>query len=387
MTQHHSHWNRREFVQRASASLGAIGFGPSWIARIAPAAISPRFAYVGFGGEGADTEGIAVFDIQGSRWKQTSAAASRAPASLTLDPSQRFLYAVNAIDEHQGLPTGTVEAYAIDSAMGSLELLNRQRLSLSATRPKHAAISPDGKTLLVAIHGGGAYNILPLKEDGSLGPVAGILKETGSGPHEDQASAHPQMVAFDRKGRALTADLGNDRLSILNIDTTQPAFAARHHTKAGEGPRQIAFHPDGELLFVANGLHPSIVCYAYNATEGKITERLTEVSTSDSKVSGGVLMAMDPSGELLYTAHPGMNNGVSIWTIEPRTAQLRKLQVVDEGMPRLHELTVTPDGNNLLGLSREAGAIFGWPVAYGSLGRRMHLAHIPAPLSVATKSL
>src|ERR1035437_4093863 len=120
------------------------------------------------------------------------------PSCLTLQPSRKFLYAVNEIDEYQGLPTGTVEAYSIDARDGRLTLLNRQPLSLSATAPRHLAISPDGSKLIVAVHGGGSYNVLPLHTDGSLERVSGILKEVGSGPaQERQHASHPQMVLFD----------------------------------------------------------------------------------------------------------------------------------------------------------------------------------------------
>ena len=51
-----------------------------------------------------------------------------------------------------------------------------------------------------------------------MGAVSGILKETGSGPHDEQRSAHPQMVVFDRAGRVVSADLGSDRLSVLELD-------------------------------------------------------------------------------------------------------------------------------------------------------------------------
>src|SRR5258708_6139437 len=186
-----SRWSRREFVQMAG-SLAAMNFGSPLLAAISAAdgTAAAKFAYVGFGGKGAEEEGIEV-------------------------------------DEYEGLPLGTVEAYAINGVNGTLKLVNRQRLSLSATAPRHAAISPDGRALVVAVHGGGAYNVLPLGKDGSVGAVSGILKETGSGPHDKQRSAHPQMVVFDHAGRVVTADLGSDRLSVLKLDNARLCIAGR----------------------------------------------------------------------------------------------------------------------------------------------------------------
>jgi 6-phosphogluconolactonase len=382
-------WSRREFVQMAGSSLSAMSFGPPLLARVTRASgrVATRFVYVGFGGEGAKEEGIAVYDPRCERWRPTGVVASAAPSSLALDASERFLYAVNEVDEYEGLPSGTAEAYAIDAADGSLKLVNRQRLSLSATAPRHAAVSPDGSALVVAVHGGGAYNVLSIGKDGSVGAVSAILKETGSGPHDEQRSAHPQMVVFDRAGRVVSADLGTDRLSVLNLDTARLSIAGRYAAQAGDGPRQIAFHPDGRLLFVANELDASVACYAYDPDEGKIVGRLGQVATACDGNTGGVVMAVDPAGEFLYTSHRRGSGGVSVWRIARSTGGLQRLQALDEGGPRPHELTMTADGKSLLGLSREDGGLFGWRVANGQISRAVQLATLAAPMSMAAKSL
>jgi 6-phosphogluconolactonase (cycloisomerase 2 family) len=306
---------------------------------------------------------------------------------LTLDAGERFLYAVNEIDEYEGLPSGTVEAYAIDGADGSLKFVNRQRLSLSAIMPRHAVVSPDGKALVVAVHGGGAYNILPLGTDGSVEAVSGILKETGSGPHERQRSAHPQMVVFDRVGRLVTADLGTDGLSVLKLDDARLSIAGRYTARHGDGPHQLAFHPDGGLLFVANELDASVVCYRYDVSEGRIVGGGRRVATARDASTGGVVMTVDPAGDFLYTAHRRGRDGVSMWRIALDSGGLELRKITEENWPRLHQVTITGDGTRLLGLSREDGGVFGWRVGNGQIGRGVRLASVAAPMSMAMKSL
>jgi 6-phosphogluconolactonase (cycloisomerase 2 family) len=379
-------WSRREFVRLAGSSLGATSFGAPLLARVSGVSERvTRFVYVGFGGEGAKEQGIAIYDLRGGQWKLIGVVASVAPSALTLDGREHFLYAVNEVDEYEGLPSGSVEAYSIDAADGGLKLVSRQKLSLSATAPRHAAVSPDGKALVVAVHGGGAYNVLPIGEDGRVGSVSGILKETGSGPCDAQRSAHPQMIVFDRAGKVIGADLGSDRLSVLKFDAMRLKTAGRYSTQTGEGPRQLAFHPDGRLLFVANELEPSVACYEYDVEEGRIVGKLGQVATAGGRNTGGVIMALDPAGEFLYTAHRRGNAGVSIWRIVRSTGGLRRLQIVDG--PRLHELTITADGRSLLGLSREESGVFGWHVANGQIGVGVKLIDLAAPLSIAAKSL
>jgi len=115
--------------------------------------------------------------------------------------------------------------------------------------------------------------------------------------------------------------------------------------------------------------------------------RLGQVATGCGGNIGGVVMAVDPAGEFLYTAHRRGSDGVSMWRIVRNTGELQRLQVADEGGARLHEITITADGKSLLGLSREDGGVFGWRVANGQISRGVQLTSLAAPMSMAAKSL
>ncbi|MCX4399644.1 MULTISPECIES: SDR family NAD(P)-dependent oxidoreductase [unclassified Streptomyces] len=80
----------------------------------------------------------------------------------------------------------------------------------------HLAVAPDGQHVVVASHYGGEYAVLPVHEDGRLGPASHTVRNTGSGPHARQESNHPHAVVFDPRGRFLaTADLGVDKVQVL----------------------------------------------------------------------------------------------------------------------------------------------------------------------------
>jgi 6-phosphogluconolactonase len=368
-------WNRRDFVKLAGcSSLGAITTRSRWLR----AEVPPRFAFVG-------GRGIAVFAVEGERWKPVGGVSSLHPSFLTLHPNERFLYAIQDVDQYKNLRRGFVEAYAINDNDGSLALLNRQPLSLSAIAPRHGAVSPDGRALVVAVHGGGAYNVLPISQDGSLGSVSGILKETGSGPHDEhQQTAHPQMVMFDRTGhRLLGADLGSDRLSVFTLGEGHLHVVQRIEARPGAGPRHMELHPDGRLLFAANELDRSLTCYGYDASAGRILEPLQHVSANPS--GSGLLMTMHPSGQFLYTA----GNGVTAWKIDTMTGALRPIHHESEGSRSLHAMVMTSDGNSLLGLSRQNESVVRWPIdrTNGRLSRPAEVAKVRASLSLALKYL
>ncbi len=104
-------------------------------------------------------ESIDVYRTEARGKQKVQSLGSRRPSSLTLDVTGRYLFAVNEIDTFQGLPTGSVESYAVDPGSGHLTLISRKPLSLSATMPTGLALSPDGRVLVVAVYGGGLYNV------------------------------------------------------------------------------------------------------------------------------------------------------------------------------------------------------------------------------------
>ena len=83
--------------------------------------------------------------------KKIQVGPSAHPSGFAIDSYRQRLFVANDINEYQGLPAGSVESYAIDPATGQIELRDRRPLSLSATGPKHLAISPAGTHLVVAI--------------------------------------------------------------------------------------------------------------------------------------------------------------------------------------------------------------------------------------------
>jgi 6-phosphogluconolactonase (cycloisomerase 2 family) len=337
-------------------------------------------------------QGIQVFAIRGERWTPTQTIASEHPSCLALHPNQRFLYAVNEIDSYHGLPSGTVEAFAIDPDHGRLTLLDRQPLSLSAIRPRHLAVSPDGRSLVVAVSGGGAYNVLPIATDGRLGKVWGILKEVGSGPNPThQQASHPQMVIFDPTARHLLGtDLGSDRVNVFTLADDKLTLHGRSATQPGSGPHQMAMHPDSHLLYVRNELEASISCYGYNATNGKVLDRLQHVAirpdNSNGQPAAGT-MAIHPSGRYLYASDHRCET-IAGWHINAATGALTSMKSRIDRLGSPHAITLTPDGSALLVLSQKSDSVFRLPIdtASGHLRQPVQVATLPmTPKSLAVK--
>ena len=332
-------WNRRQFVQLmgysglSSAGLCSSLLGPSG----AQSAI--RFAYVA-----SERDELHVYAARGGEWQQVQTVASEKPVALAVGLGGKALYAVNEVGLHRGLPTGTVEAFSIGTD-GKLTKLNRRELALSATMPRHAAVSPDGKSLVVAVRGGGAYNLLPIAEDGSLERVSGLVKETGVVRAQDGIVAQPQMVAFDKAGRVLTADGGTGRLSVLRMSDDGLNVHARLESSE-TAAMHLAVHPKGERLYAMH--EDGIACYEYDAGDGRIGDKQQHVKFACAKDGS---LALHQSGNFIYANHA--ERGVALWAVNGAAGKLTAVGVQGEAMGELRVIELAPNGASLIGVGRD----------------------------------
>jgi 6-phosphogluconolactonase len=356
-------WTRREFLCGAAGVLA--------LPHLQAAAVPARqFAYVASG-----VGSLHVFSAQDEQWTEIQRVASRAPACVLLSPSQRILYVANAVEMHQGLPCGTVEAFQIDAQRGSLTLLSRQPLSLSATQPRHMALSPDGKLLAVAAYGGGIYNLFPLQADGSLGRPDNIFKDAGCGPHSTlQAAAHPHTLLFDAGGRhLLSSDFGSDRLSVFAVEEGRLWRRMQRSTGAGSGPGACVLHPSGAFFYAWHDLEGTLACYRYH--DGTVGETIQRLSFPGS-VEGA--LAIHPSGRALYSSQ-------GVWRIDAENGRLARAQDLLLGSS---QITVAHDGECVFTLDGARRSIYEITAnrITGELHSKTKVAQVDQPKSIAFKT-
>jgi 6-phosphogluconolactonase len=367
-------WTRREFV-RGAAGIVALPHLPH-------AAPSRQFAYVA-SGQGW----LHVLRLRGEVWTTTQRVPSPAPACVLLSPAQRTLYVANELDVHEGLPRGTVEAFHIDPFDGRLTLLGRTPLSLSATHPRHLALSPDGKLLAVAAYGGAIYNLFPIAEDGSLGRPGGIFKQAGCGPQaQSQESAHPHTLLFDAGGRhLLSSDFGSDRLSVFAVEGGSLQRRMQHATGEGSGPGACALHPAGSFVYAWHNLQSTLACYRYDGVSGAIGETIQRLSFPAASLHA---LALHPSGRMLYTTQENRNE-LRAWHVNAKNGKLTQARIVMLGEATPTQITASPDGENLFILDGPGGSIYKVTAdrATGELHCKANVAVVNEPNSIALKTI
>jgi 6-phosphogluconolactonase len=338
--------NRRAFL--AGMGLGGAVFAISpHVRSIFESGAEELLLCVGSFGAG-DAGTLHLMRIQRGNSRVLYTHPSERPAAMVRHPFRSLLYVANDVSLYRHQPRGTVETFAFNQATGTLELVGRQPLSLSATRPRSLAISPDGRSLLVAAFGGGAYNVLTIDESGLPSAPSAILKQVGQGEHPtEQASAHPSHVLFHpKRGIAIAADYGAERLDILAPDCgeSNPGnmnIAARIPCVAGSGPSKIAMHSDGELLVVAHALRPALSVFRLDSQMKLIP--LGHAPLNDAPTA----ICFSPERNIVSSAQRrGTRQAMlTAWTIDPQKGTLEPISEIV--LPAREVASMHPAGSTL----------------------------------------
>src|SRR3954452_17767884 len=181
---------RRSFVGRVAA-LGASA--PLWPLSAAPAtrASGPLMAYVGtFSSPLKDVlptqvdlppgngRGIHRFQADRASGALTPAGVTElgtSPSCLAVNAAGTVLYSANETDRAGPDKEGTVSAFAIDRADGTLKPLNTVRSG--GAGPTYISLHPSGRHLLVANYFGGSVAVLPVGDDGRLGDATDVKRD------------------------------------------------------------------------------------------------------------------------------------------------------------------------------------------------------------------
>ena len=353
-----------------------------------------RFIYVGtFTGEtdlGGGAEGIYV-----CRMDMTSGAVELVhavpdvpnPSYLALHPELPVLYAVNAVSEIDGHAGGAVSTFAVDHATGGLEFINRQ--SSQGAGPCHVSVEQTGKYVITANYTGGSVAILPITEDGRLGPATDWVQHVGSSVNPDrQGEPHGHSFTPDPANRfALACDLGLDQVLVYGLDLengmlppADPPFATVH---AGAGPRHLDFHPNGRTVYVINEIGNTITVFAYDQEVGAMNELQTipTLPPDFEPTSHTADVHVHPNGKFVYGSNRG-HDSIVIYGVNDADGTLTFFghQSTLGEVPR--NFVIDPTGTFLLAANQDTDSIvtFRIDAESGELNPTGHVASVPTPV-------
>jgi 6-phosphogluconolactonase len=274
---------------------------------------------------GTGSEGIYVLEFDRTKGRFThieTVTTPESPTFLDIHPSGKFLYSVNRGSVEQMENSGSVSAFAIDGTTGQLTLLN-ERPSYGSG-PCHISIGRSGKWAFISNYHEGNFVIMPIFDDGLLGSSAGARRHLGSSVNparQEKPHVHSSVVAPDNNF-VLVSDLGTDRIHSYRFNPANGTIADADvpfvSVKPGCGPRHLAFHPNGTVVYCAEELTSTVAVLDYDKATGKLTVRADSIPTLPPDFRGENIAAdihVHPNGRFLYMSNRGYN-ALAIFSID-----------------------------------------------------------------------
>ncbi len=343
-----------------------VVFCSAHVCAIPPPGSHDYFVYVGtYTEDGSTSKGIYVYRFDETTQTLTSvglAAGTINPSFLAIDPSHRFLYAVNEVGNYQGKKSGAVSAFAIDPSTGKLKLLDQ--VASGGADPCYVSVDATGKYVLVANYTGGSIAVFPILEDGRLGEASAFIQHTGHGTNplrQEGPHAHSIDLSPDNQF-AVVDDLGLDETLVYKFDQAKGSLTleqdAGFRADAGAGPRHFTFAPDGRFAYVLNEMGSTVSVLSYSTSDG-VLKRLQSISTLPKDFKGhndAAEIQVHPSGKFLYASNRG-HDSIAVFAVDASKGMLSLVEYVSTKGRSPRNFTIDPTGSLLLAANQKSDNI------------------------------
>ena len=337
---------------------------------------------------GPKSKGIYLYELDlatGRIFAHGLACETTHPSFVAHHPTRRFCYAANEVGDFEGRKTGSVTALSVDPSALKLTSLNQQ--PSEGLWPCHLTVDRTGRHVLVANYGSGTVTVLPIRDDGSLGPPACTIQHEGHGPHpKRQEGPHAHSVNIDPAGEfVIAADLGIDQLQISHLDAAtgrltphDPAFV---RVAPGSGPRHLAFSPDGRFAYLLTELANTIVVYSLADRRAVLTELQTvSLLPADFKgQSSGAEVKVHPTGRFVYGSSRG-HDSIAIFRVHAGTGKLTPVAIEPSRGKEPRNFAIDPSGQYLVVANHKSDNLVVFRIDL-STGRLEHRQTIEGPAS------
>jgi 6-phosphogluconolactonase len=309
------------------------------------------------------SEGIYVYRFDAGSGMVTpvdTAKNIQNPSYLTISRDGKSVYAVT---ENGGDKPGQLNAFSFDPRQGKLRLLNQK--NSQGDYPCYITVSSNRKWAIAANYGGGSLIAYKLNKDGSLTDQYQLIKHSGSGPNKDrQESPHVHSTVITPDGHyLLVPDLGIDKVMIYQFNEAsienplRPASKPAITITPGNGPRHLAFHPNGKWVYLMEEMGGQVSSWTYK--NGNLTnfQHIDAHPDNYTGERGSADIHISPDGKFLYASNRYQANNLAIYSINPLSGMLKLLgfQNVLGSKPR--NFIIEPSGKYILVANEESNDI------------------------------
>ncbi len=301
-------------------------------------------------------EGIYRFNVSEDGFEYLGGEMAENPSYLAVSPCGKYLYAACEVGQVDGVRGGGVRAYAINED-GSLRFINQQ--STVGVGSCHVSVSPKGKWLFVANYGEGSASVLPLNEDGSIGPIARHIVHVGTGPdpkRQEKPHVHFCKVTPDGEHLAI-CDLGLDGVYIYPFSEEKGVLdpCQRLSVPDGDGPRHLVFSKDGSFLYLITEMGANVVVYHKGEKGYKSVQVAYTLPEEYEGLKWGSAIRLSPDGRFLVTSNRA-HDSLTVFAVR-QDGTLEKKSIVPSGGKTPRDFDFSPDGSLIVVAHQDGGGL------------------------------
>lgn len=229
------------------------------------------------------------------------------PVHMQISSDGTLLYCANEYMEG----TGGVRVYRLDDPKAP------EQISFWASDtegPAYISIAEDGRWLLGAGYFDGRVQAWPIDPDGGVRRCECTIQHVGDGPFsyeayiskQDHARAHC-AVPIPGSDLFVCADLGMDMVYIYRLRAGNIQEVSRLKMRLGTGPRHIAVHQNGEILYMIDELssHINVLALERSSGEIQVLQRVCALPDDFTGISWASAIHISTDGKYLYAANRG----------------------------------------------------------------------------------
>jgi 6-phosphogluconolactonase len=162
-----------------------------------------------------------------------------------------------------------------------------------------------------------------------------------------------------------------------------PAFA----TAPGTGPRHFAFHPDGKTAYINGEINMTLIACDYDAAKGVLTQKqvISTLPKGETRKKGSTAeVVVHPSGKFVYVSNRDPYNSIAIFSIDPKTGELRAVGVETRGVKTPRNFAIEPTGRFMLVANQSGNNVISFAINQetGGLTPTGNLIEVGSPVCV-----
>ena len=319
------------------------------------------FLYVSLDGENR----IAIYAIDpvSGELSESGETALPSPAgALSVSPNGQLLFASLR-------SAGQLASFRIHADHGSLALLSTVP---GGEDPAFVATDRTGRFLLTAYYAAGKVTVHAIGQDGALSQTPLQTVHTAEKAHA--------ILTDPSNHFAFVPHTGPNAIYCFRFDDTRgrltPTEPDRVDTGTRTGPRQLVFHPRGDVVYFDYEQGSALAAYNLDSTTGGIrfAEQVSTLPARYDQENTNARVDITPDGRFMYVANRG-HDSLAMFAVDAHTCKVTPLgQEPTEATPR--GFAVDPSSRFLYAAGQSTGKLAAFHIDHDS-GRLQRFATYP----------